>query len=106
MAKTIRVGIIGAGAHSGWARESHVPAVQTLDGVELAAVATNSRKTADAAADAFGVAKAYAKGVDLVADPELDLVTVATRVPDHRDLVSLNALATMQYPEIRIGGAG
>ena len=32
MAHTLRVGIIGANARSGWARDAHVPAVQ---GVEL-----------------------------------------------------------------------
>jgi len=50
MAKQLRVGIIGASAAGGWARDGHVPAVQHLPGVEFVAVATNSQKTADAAA--------------------------------------------------------
>lgn len=87
MTKPLRVGIIGANARGGWAADSHVPAVQGLDGLELAAVATNRQETADEAAHAFGVAKAYAGGDALIADPNIDVVTIATRVPDHRDLV-------------------
>ncbi len=87
MPKTLRVGIIGANASGGWARDSHVPAVQALGGLELAAVATNSRATADAAARAFGAPTAYASGLDLIQAPDIDLVAVCTRVPDHRDLV-------------------
>ncbi len=83
----IRVGIIGASAEGGWARDGHVPAVQALDGLEFAAVATNSQRTADAAARAFGVSAAYGSGIDLIRAPGIDLVTVATRVPDHRELV-------------------
>ncbi len=87
MATVLRVGIIGANARGGWAADSHVPATQGLDGLELVAVATNRQDTADEAAHAFGVAKAYASGDALIADPEIDIVTVATRVPDHHDLV-------------------
>ena len=86
MARPLRVGIIGASASGGWAREAHVPAVRALDGLELVAVATNSARTADAAARAFGIA-AYGSGLELIRAPGIDLVTVATRVPDHRALV-------------------
>ena len=92
MAKPIRVGIIGASAEGGWAREGHVPAVQALDGLEFVAVATNSQKSAEASARAFGVPAAYGSGMDLIRAPDIDLVTVATRVPEHRELV-LAALA-------------
>lgn len=63
--KLLRVGIIGASADRGWAREPHVPAVQLLAGVELTAVAISSQETADAAATAFGAKKAYGKATDL-----------------------------------------
>ncbi len=96
VAKPIRVGIIGASAEGGWARDGHVPAVQALDGLEFAAVATNSQRTADASARAFGVAAAYGNGMDLIRAPGIDLVTVATRVPDHRELV-LAALAAGKH---------
>ncbi len=96
MAEPLRVGIIGANARGGWAGIAHVPAVQGLDGLALAAVATNAQKTADEAAQMFGVGKAYDSGAALIADPDIDIVTVATRVPDHRDLV-LAALAAGKH---------
>jgi predicted dehydrogenase len=37
MTKSLRVGIIGASAQRGWAKESHVIAVQKLAGLELVA---------------------------------------------------------------------
>ncbi len=96
MARSLRVGIIGANARGGWAGDAHVPAVQGLAGLELAAVATSRQKTADEAAHAFAVPKAYASGFALIDDPAIDLVTVATRVPDHRALV-LAALAAGKH---------
>lgn len=96
MAKRLRVGIIGASAEGGWARDGHVPAVQGLKGLEFAAVATNSQDTADASAKAFGVPAAYGSGMDLIRAPGIDLVTVTTRVPDHHDLV-LAAIAAGKH---------
>jgi predicted dehydrogenase len=96
MHNMLRVGIIGANARGGWAQDSHVPAVQGLAGLSLAAVATNSQETADEAAHVFGVNKAYPNGLALIADPDIDIVTVATRVPDHRALV-LSALAAGKH---------
>jgi predicted dehydrogenase len=87
MTTSLRVGIIGVSAERGWAREAHVPAVQALDGLELAAVATRTQASADEAGAAFGVSRAYADAADLIADPELDIVTVAAPVPAHRDLI-------------------
>ena len=77
----MRVGIIGANARGGWASESHVPATQSLDGLSLEAVATNSMETAEEAAHAFGVSKAYGDGQELIADREIDIVTVAPECP-------------------------
>ncbi len=96
MAAALRVGIIGASASGGWAKESHVPAVQGLEGLRLVAVATNSQNTADEAAHAFGVDAAFPSGLDLIRSADIDLVTVATRVPDHQELV-LAALAAGKH---------
>ncbi len=87
MDRTLRVGIIGASAERGWARISHVPAVQELPGLALEAVVGSSQASADAAARAFGAAKAYGDAASLFADPAIDIVTVAVKVPDHRALV-------------------
>jgi predicted dehydrogenase len=96
MARSLKVGIIGANARGGWAADSHVPAVQGLAGLELAAVATGRQETADEAAHAFGVGRAYAGGDALIADRDIDIVTVATRVPDHAELV-LAAIAAGKH---------
>ena len=102
--KILRVGIIGANAERGWARESHVPAVQHLDGLELAAVANKGQAAADAAATAFGVAKAYGDAAALIQDPDIDLVTVATTLPTHHALIG-QALAAGKhvYSEYPLG---
>ena len=96
MIKPLRVGIIGVSAERGWAKISHVPAVQNLAGLELAAVAAGSQATADAAAQAFGVKAAYGDATALCRDPDIDLVTVCVRVPAHLKLV-LGALAAGKH---------
>jgi predicted dehydrogenase len=96
MGRTLRVGIIGVSADGGWAKESHVPAVQVLPGLDLAAVASNGQAKSDAAARAFGVKAAYASGADLIRDPDIDLVSVCVGGPDHRELV-LAALAAGKH---------
>ena len=50
--KDIHVGIVGANAKAGWAKLSHIPAINGLPGLKLAAVAT--RNGAREAAEAFG----------------------------------------------------
>lgn len=87
MTQDLQVGIIGVNAERGWAREGHVPAVQALEGLALMAVATRDQRSADAAAAAFGVERAYGDAAGLIADEEVDVVTVAVAVPGHRDLV-------------------
>lgn len=88
MAQGLRVGIIGASARGGaWAEISHVPAVKGLAGLELVAVAASSQEAANQAAKMFGAARGYGEANDLIRDPDVDLVTVAVKVPDHRALV-------------------
>jgi len=96
MTKTLRVGVIGASAKRGWARISHIPAIQQLPGLKLGAVVTQDQPSADEAAKAFGAAKGYGDAKLLFADPEIDIVTVAVNVPAHNDLV-LGALAAGKH---------
>jgi predicted dehydrogenase len=63
-----------------------LPAVQALDEVELTAIATTRRESAEAAREQFGARRGYANAEELLADPEVEAVTVAVRVPGHRDL--------------------
>ena len=87
MVKVLRVGIIGANPDGGWAREAHIPALQALPGLELAALAGRTRQSADAAARSFGIGKAYGDVAELFRDPDIDLVTIAVTLPAHRELL-------------------
>ncbi|MFD6100167.1 Gfo/Idh/MocA family protein [Nocardiopsis flavescens] len=104
--RTIRVGIIGADTGASWAGASHVPALAAQPRFELAAVATRHEASARGAAEAFGARRWYADPLALIRDPEVDLVTVAVKVPAHRDLV-LAALAARKavYCESPLGAS-
>jgi predicted dehydrogenase len=87
MTRPLRVGVIGANPNRGWAKDSHIPALRSLENVQLAAVATTSRASADAAAAAFGVRAAYDDPRALITASDIDIVSVCVRVPYHRDPV-------------------
>ena len=87
MDRVLRVGIIGASAERGWAKVSHVPAVQGLAGLALGAVVGRDQRSTEAAARAFGADAGYGDPQDLFRDPSIDIVAVAVKVPDHRALV-------------------
>jgi predicted dehydrogenase len=90
--KDIRVGIVGANATAGWAKGSHVPAIKGLPGLKLAAVATRNEQIARQAAEVFGAERWFFDPFAMIRDPQIDVVTIAVKVPAHRDLV-LAALA-------------
>ncbi|GAA4471599.1 Gfo/Idh/MocA family protein [Phytohabitans houttuyneae] len=83
MTKRIGVGIVGASAARGWAAAAHVPAVAALEGYELVAVATTREASARAAAEAFGARHAFTSAAALAAHPDVDLVVVSVKAPDH-----------------------
>ncbi|WP_250034240.1 Gfo/Idh/MocA family protein [Paractinoplanes maris] len=85
--RQLRVGIIGADTSASWAQVSHIPAIQALAGVTLAAVATRREQSARQAAAAFGAGKWFADPYAMMRDDAVDVVTVAVRVPAHHDLV-------------------
>lgn len=87
MSESVKVGIVGASIDGGWAMQSHVPAIAHLDSVVLNAVATSRAESADRSAAALGARRGYSNAVDLAADPGVDLVTVAVKVPAHADAV-------------------
>ena len=85
--KEIRIGIVGADTKASWAKVSHVPAIKGLAGVRLAAVATRDEQSARAAAAAFGADRWYSDPFTMIRDDQIDVVTIAVRVPAHRELV-------------------
>ncbi|MER6121912.1 Gfo/Idh/MocA family oxidoreductase [Streptomyces sp. NPDC001795] len=102
--KEIGVGIIGASPSTpSWAVAAHVPALRALPGYRLRAVATSRRASADAAAAAWSV-DAFDDARALIDHPDVDLVVVAVKVPQHHDL-SAQALSAgkMVYSEWPLG---
>ncbi len=85
----IRVGLIGAGGR--WGPRAHVPALKGVSEAALYAVCTAHADTAKAAADRFGVTRAYGSDNALYGDTGVEAVLVAVRVPAHYEL-SKNAL--------------
>ena len=83
----ICVGVVGAAAKSGWAKMSHVPAINDLPGLRLAAVATRNEQSAREAANAFGADCWYRDPFAMICDDQIDIVTVSVDVPAHRELV-------------------
>jgi predicted dehydrogenase len=79
----IRVGIVGASASRGFASIAHIPALRALPHFEIAAVCTTRQETAEAAAQHYGVALAFSDPEKLAQHPDVDLVTVSVKVPDH-----------------------
>ncbi|MEV0672661.1 Gfo/Idh/MocA family oxidoreductase [Mycobacterium sp. NPDC050441] len=101
--KPIGVGIIGASPGNGWAAATHVPALQALPQYEFRAVATSRRESAQRAAAGWNV-DAFDDPERLIEHPDVDLVVVAVKVPDHHDLVT-QALAAgkMVFSEWPLG---
>ena len=81
--RPLRVGIVGAN----WSLKVHGTAWRMLPGVEVAAVCTAHRETAEAAAQAFHVPKAYWNVADMCADPDLDVIDVGSRPSFRYDMV-------------------
>ena len=85
----MRGGLIGCGFFA----QNHLSAWRDMrsDGVELVAVCDVDRAKAEAAAERFGVARAYADAGAMFAAERLDFVDIATRMESHGDLVRLAA---------------
>jgi predicted dehydrogenase len=91
----VGVGVVGASPPSGsggWAARTHVPALQVLPEARLTAVCTRRLESARLMAREHGV-RGYISVAELARDPQVDLVTVAVKVPDHEQAVmsALNA---------------
>ena len=81
----VRWGIIGAGSIAGQFAE----ALATLPEAETLAVGSRSQDSADRFAEAHGFSRSYPSYEDLAADPDVDVVYVATPHPFHAGNVEL-----------------
>ena len=77
----------------GMGGETHARELAKVEGARLAAVYGRSEDKAKAFANRFGVAKAYSRFEDLLEDPEIDVVNVATPNALHREFATRAASA-------------
>jgi predicted dehydrogenase len=73
-AKPLRVGVIGAN----WGL-NHIDAWRAVPGVEVAAICTSRRETAEAAARETDVPRPMWDAREMLADPTLDIIDVTPR---------------------------
>jgi predicted dehydrogenase len=92
----IRVGIVGASPDRGWARAAHLPALAHLDEFEVTAVATTHEASARRAAEQYGIPHAFADAAALAEHPDVDLVVVSVKAPDHATAIR-SALAAGKH---------
>ena len=81
--RKVRVGIVGANPNRGFASIAHIPALQALADFEISAVCTTRQDSADAAARHYEVPLAFCDAEKLARHPDVDLVAVSVKVPDH-----------------------
>src|SRR5438270_2657225 len=82
------VGIIGVSPTRGWAATAHMPALRALPNYEIRALSAHSAESARAAGEAFGVRKVFSDHEQMVTQPDIDVVAVTVKAPQHRELVS------------------
>ncbi|HEX8012289.1 MAG TPA: Gfo/Idh/MocA family oxidoreductase [Casimicrobiaceae bacterium] len=84
----MRIGIVGADAKGqGWAPLAHFPALRALPEFEIAAICTAHPETARTAAQRYGVPNAYHDYREMFASPDVDVVSVVVRAPNHHEVV-------------------
>lgn len=79
------LGVIGAGA---FARTVLLPELKRLSGVEFRTLCTTRGQTAEHGASTFGFAKASTEIDDVLNDPAINAVLVATRHSNHAELTA------------------
>ncbi|WP_405152335.1 Gfo/Idh/MocA family protein [Paenibacillus sp. FSL K6-0108] len=93
MSKKIRTGIIGASINNGWARGTHIPAIEHLDEFELTAVGTSNMASAKKSVEAFYADYGFDNMEELAQHPDVDMVVVSINVKEHYNAVKAIAPA-------------
>ena len=75
----IRCGVIGLG----WFGEHHVDTLQQLPQAEVTAICTRRPERLQEVARKYGVPRTYTDYQELLANPEIDMVSIVTHVGDH-----------------------
>ncbi|MFP6901160.1 MAG: Gfo/Idh/MocA family oxidoreductase, partial [Opitutales bacterium] len=79
--KKVKYGVIGLG----WFGEMHCEALAAIPNVEIHALCTRTPERLAKLAKAFGGANAFTDFNEMLADPELDAVSIVTMWDQHRD---------------------
>ncbi|MEX2581609.1 MAG: Gfo/Idh/MocA family oxidoreductase [Verrucomicrobiales bacterium] len=79
--KTVKHGILGLG----WFGEKHCEALAAIPNVELHAVCTRTPERLAEVAEKFGVAKTFTDYREMLADPELESVSITTMWDQHAE---------------------
>ena len=90
--KQIRCGVIGLG----WFGEHHVDALQQLPLVDVQAVCTRTETRLKEVKDKYRVPKAYTDYRALLADKDIDMVTIVTHIKEHLQ-PTIDALAAGKH---------
>lgn len=94
MTNKLKLGLVGADASGkGWGPAAHMPALGGIEQIELVALCTSRPESAAAAAKAYGIDRAYHDINELVAQPDIDIISAVVRIPNHYEVVmaALNA---------------
>lgn len=81
--ESVRIGLIGAGKNT---RDRHIPGFQSVQDVEIAAVANRSMQSGRQVADQFNIPQVYGNWQELLEDDSLDAVCIGTWPYMHRTL--------------------
>jgi UDP-N-acetylglucosamine 3-dehydrogenase len=85
--ETVRWGVIGLG----WFGEVHAETLAAMPGIELVALCTRRPDRLAELADRFGVPKRYRDYRELLADPDVQAVSIVTHYYDHAE-IAIDAL--------------
>ncbi len=85
MNQKIRWGYMGAGRIAGW----FATGMSVLEDAELYAIASRTLEKAEKFAKEYGIEKAYGSYEEMLLDPEVDIVYVATPVVEHYRCVKM-----------------
>ena len=89
---TVRWGVIGLG----WFGEVHADNLSEISDIELAGLCTRRPQRLAEVADRLGVQRRYTDYRELLADPEVDAVSITTHINDHRD-IAIDALRSGKH---------
>ncbi|MBI3861543.1 MAG: Gfo/Idh/MocA family oxidoreductase [Planctomycetia bacterium] len=88
--KTVRIGIIGAGANT---RSRHIPGFRAISGVEILGVVNRSPESSARAARELSISKTYPNWRAVIDDPQVDAICIGTWPNMHCEITcaALNA---------------